>query len=94
MKNIFLIVWLLFHFTFVFSQKQTKIKVENSDFVDVNEIELPNATLLTGNVRVIHDGIVMTCNKAYYFKDENYIKAFGNVEMVQGDTLYLNSKYA
>ena len=36
----------------------------------------------------------MTCNKAYYFKDENYIKAFGNVEMVQGDTLYLNSKYA
>jgi lipopolysaccharide export system protein LptA len=36
----------------------------------------------------------MSCNKAYYFKDENYIKAFGEVEMVQGDTLYLNSKYA
>ena len=93
-KIIFLIGLLLLNFTLVFAQKQTKITVENSDFVDVNEIELPNATLLTGNVRVIHDGIVMTCNKAYYFKDENYIKAFGNVEMVQGDTLYLNSKYA
>ena len=93
-KQLILIGLLLLHFTLVFAQKQTKIKVENSDFVDVNEIELPNATLLTGNVRVIHDGIVMTCNKAYYFKDENYIKAFGNVEMVQGDTLYLNSKYA
>lgn len=89
-----LIGLLLFNFTLVFAQKQSKIKVENSDFVDINEIELPNATLLTGNVRVMHDGIVMTCNKAYYFKDENYIKAFGNVEMVQGDTLYLNSKYA
>jgi lipopolysaccharide export system protein LptA len=36
----------------------------------------------------------MTCNKAYYFQNENYIKAFGNVQLVQGDTLYLNSKYA
>ncbi len=94
MKNIFLIGWLFFHYTFVFAQKPSKIIIENSDFVDINEIELPDATLLTGNVRVIHDGIVMTCNKAYYFKSENYIKAFGNVEMVQGDTLYLNSKYA
>ena len=95
LKKIMLLIGLiLFNFTLVFAQKQSKIKVENSDFVDINEIELPNATLLTGNVRVIHDGIVMTCNKAYYFKDENYIKAFGNVEMVQGDTLYLNSKYA
>jgi len=50
--------------------------------------------LLTGNVRVRHDGVVMTCNKAYYFQGENYIKAFGEVEMVQGDTLYMNSKYA
>lgn len=85
---------MLIHFTFVFAQKTSKIIIENSDFVDINEIELPDATLLTGNVRVSHDGIVLTCNKAYYFKSENYIKTFGNVQMVQGDTLYLNSKYA
>jgi len=85
---------MVFQFTFVFAQKTSKIIVENSDFVDINEMELPDATLLTGNVRVSHDGIVLTCNKAYYFKSENYIKTFGNVQMVQGDTLYLNSKYA
>ena len=95
MKNqIILIGFLLFSFTLAFSQKTSKIIIESADYGDVNEIEMPNATLLTGNVRVSHDGVVMTCNKAYYFKDENYIKAFGNVEMVQGDTLYLNSKYA
>ena len=94
MKNIFFIVLMVFQFTFVFAQKTSKIIVENSDFVDINEMELPDATLLTGNVRVSHDGIVLTCNKAYYFKSENYIKTFGNVQMVQGDTLYLNSKYA
>lgn len=93
-KHILFIVLLLLNFAFAYSQKTNKIVIESADYGDVNELEMPNATLLTGNVRVSHDGIVMTCNKAYYFKVENYIKAFGNVEMVQGDTLYLNSKYA
>ncbi|SDH72665.1 OstA-like protein [Flavobacterium omnivorum] len=78
----------------VLAQAPKKIIVENSDFADVNQVEIPDALLLIGNVRVNHDGVVMTCNKAYYFQKENYIKAFGNVQMVQGDTLFLNSKYA
>ena len=75
-------------------QVPKKIIVEHSDFADVNQVEIPDAFLLTGNVRVNHDGVVLTCNKAYYFQKENYIKAFGNVQLVQGDTLFLNSKYA
>jgi lipopolysaccharide export system protein LptA len=76
------------------AQAPKKILVEHSDYFDVNQVEAPDAVLLTGNVRVNHDGVIMTCNKAYYFQKENYIKAFGNVQLVQGDTLYLNSKYA
>jgi lipopolysaccharide assembly outer membrane protein LptD (OstA) len=78
----------------VLGQAPKKIIVEHSDFADVNQLEIPDAFLLTGNVRVNHDGVVLTCNKAYYFQKENYIKAFGNVQLVQGDTLFLNSKYA
>ena len=79
----------------LFSQRQPgKIIVENADFQDINQYEIPDAALLTGNVRVNHEGVIMTCNKAYFFQKENYIKAFGQVQMVQGDTLYLNSKYA
>ncbi len=74
--------------------KNKNIKVEYSDFADVNQYEIPDALLLQGNVRVSHDGAILTCNKAYYFQKENYLKAFGNVRMVQGDTLYLNSNYA
>ena len=76
------------------AQTPKKIIIEYSDFADVNQTEIPDAFLLTGNVRINHDGAIMTCNKAYYFQKENYVKAFGNVQMVQGDTLYLNSKYA
>lgn len=76
------------------AQTPKKIIVEYSDFADINQTEIPDAFLLTGNVRINHDGAILTCNKAYYFQKENYVKAFGNVQMVQGDTLYLNSKYA
>ncbi len=71
-----------------------KIVIEHSDFGDVNQTEVPDAFLLTGNVKINHDGAIITCNKAYYFQKENYVKAFGNVQIVQGDTLYLNSNYA
>jgi len=76
------------------AQAPKKIIIDHSDYFDVNQLEAPDAALLTGNVRINHDGIIMTCNKAYYFQKENYIKAFGDVQLVQGDTLFLNSKYA
>lgn len=77
----------------VYAQK-SKIIIERSDFVDVNEQIVPGAVLLTGNVTISHDGVRMTCNKAYHFSAQNYIKAFGNVHFVQGDTIVMNSDYA
>lgn len=71
-----------------------QIIIENSDFMDITESEVPGAIVLTGNVRIIHQGVRMSCNKAYHFTKENYVKAFGNVNMIQGDTLTMSSKYA
>ncbi len=94
MKKLLLLIGILFCFLNANAQKSSKINIEYSDFADINQTEIPDALLLRGNVRVSHEGVVFTCNKAYYFQKENYIKAFGDVQMVQGDTLYLNSKYA
>ena len=94
MKKLLLLIGILFCFLNTNAQKSSKINIEYSDFADINQTEIPDALLLRGNVRVSHEGVVFTCNKAYYFQKENYIKAFGDVQMVQGDTLYLNSKYA
>ena len=97
MKNI--LFFLLFNllslgFYSLLAQTPNKIVIEYSDFADVNQTEIPDALLLSGNVRINHDGAILTCNKAYYFQKENYVKAFGNVQIVQGDTLFMNSKYA
>ena len=93
-KYLFLILIFFLGCASIWSQKSSPIDIENADHSDVNQFELPDALLLTGNVRARHDGVVITCNKAYYFQKENYLKAFGNVQMVQGDTLFLNGKYA
>lgn len=93
-KLLFYIGLLLITLTNVNAQKSSKINVEYSDFADINQTEIPDALLLSGHVRVSHEGVVFTCNKAYFFQKENYIKAFGEVQMIQGDTLFLNSKYA
>jgi lipopolysaccharide export system protein LptA len=95
-KSIFFIfIGLLFlSVQFTFAQAPKKIIIENADFSDIDQVAVPDGLLLTGNVKVNHDGVVLTCNKAYFFQKENYLKAFGNVQLVQGDTLFLNSKYA
>jgi lipopolysaccharide export system protein LptA len=95
LKNKTLIIgFLILNIAFVFGQKANTIVIKNADFSDLNEIELPGVFLLTGNVVALHDGVELKCNKAYYYKNENYIKAFGAVKMIQGDTLTLDSKYA
>lgn len=77
-----------------FSQDKKKIIIHHADFSDINHELLPDAVILTGEISAEHDGMTMTCNKAYFFEKENYLKLFGNVQIVQGDTLTLNSKYA
>ena len=35
----------------------------------------------------------MWCDKAIYYTKENFIEAYGNVKMKQGDTINMTSKY-
>ena len=91
MKRI-LILFFLLTTSFVYSQTR-KISIENSDIQYADEDEVPGATILIGNVRIKHDGIKLTCQKAYYFKEKNFFKAIGKVLIKQGDTITQTSNY-
>lgn len=78
----------------VFAQNKKKIIIHHSDYSDINEAEIPDAIMLRGNISAEHDGVLINCNKAYFFEKENYIKLFGDVAMNQGDTIHLKSRYA
>lgn len=43
--------------------------------------------ILMGNVKFRQGGMFMYCDSAYYYPEHNSMDAFGNVRMVQGDTL-------
>ena len=52
-----------------------------------------DAQVLTGKVHFEHDGAHLYCDSANFFEQSNSFEAWGNVRMVQGDTLSLTSDY-
>ncbi|WP_218849789.1 OstA-like protein [Winogradskyella vidalii] len=44
-------------------------------------------------VHFTHKGINMWCDKAIYYEDQDFIEAFSNVVMKQGDTINMVAKY-
>lgn len=75
-------------------QSGTSIEIIHADYTERNENTLPGALVLTGNVQALHDSVYIYCNKAYFFQADNYLKLFGDVRMIQNDTLQMDSKYA
>ena len=44
-------------------------------------------------IHIIHEGAEMWCDRAIYYQNEDFIEAFSNVVMKQGDTVNLNARY-
>ena len=49
----------------------------------------PRAEILVGNVQLSHEGVYLNCDSARFYREDNSFDAYGNVKMVQGDTLSL-----
>jgi lipopolysaccharide export system protein LptA len=47
----------------------------------------------TQQIHVIHEGVEMWCDRAIYYQNEDFIEAFSNVVMKQGDTIDMKAKY-
>ena len=59
----------------------------------VDEAKYPGATVLLGNVKMTHEGAVLTCKQALFYQKENFFKALQNVVIKQGDTITQTSDY-
>lgn len=69
-----------------FTQKKAVIDIKHSDFFYPEKV---GRNRLLGNVKLVHQDLVMTCDSLYQYADSNYIEAFGRVHVVQNDTLNL-----
>ena len=101
MKSIKLLYIALFLLAFTVNtqaQERKRIQIEYSGFLDKDKENHPGATILTRDdsqqVHIIHEGINMWCDKAIHYSDDDFIEAYGNVKMKQGDSINMTSKYA
>ncbi len=83
--------------TKIFAQEKTKIKIERAGFFEKDKVKFPDASVLTRDknkkVLISHDGVLLSCNQAFFYEERNFIEAFGDVVLNQGDTLNLKAKY-
>lgn len=79
------------------AQERKRIEIKYSGFYTFDEEKFPGANILTRDdsqqVHIIHEGVVMFADKAIHYSDQDFIEAYGNVKMIQGDTINMSSKY-
>ena len=69
------------------------IVVRHADKISYDEVLMPGVQIFVGNVEFFHDGVILKCDSANFFQDNNSFAAFDRVHMKQGDTLSLNCDY-
>lgn len=70
-------------------QKSEQIVLKHADNLRFSEYEMNGAQRLSGNVILSHSGMTMYCDSAVLYEQSQTFDAFGNVRIVQGDTLTL-----
>lgn len=73
--------------------KGGEIVVRHADQISYDEALMPGVQIFVGNVEFFHDGVILKCDSANFFQDNNSFAAFDRVIMRQGDTLSLNCDY-
>ncbi|SDS30310.1 OstA-like protein [Formosa sp. Hel1_31_208] len=80
-----------------YCQEPKRIFIEYSGFTVKDTLISENITTFVrsdqGQIHIVHEGIDMWCDKALYYQDEDFIEAYSNVRMKQGDTINMTSNY-
>jgi lipopolysaccharide export system protein LptA len=86
-KALFLSAFLLFIHLSAHPQSKS-IEFVHADRV-TNAIVFPNASKAIGNVHFRHGNKDLFCDSAYFHQTNNWVKAYGHVQINQSDTLNL-----
>ena len=96
--SVFICFWL---FLGVQAQEPKRIVIKYSEYGTVVKDAEGNIidgvkTLVRGRrqqVHFVHEGINMFCDRAVFYEKDNFIEAYDNVNVQQGDTITMNSDY-
>lgn len=93
--NLFFLIFFIFG-AGLFAQEKEKVDIQ-SGYLE-RRPEFPDAAIYTkdasGQVYIVHEGVEMWCDQAFVYIKSNFVKAYGDVRLTQGDTISMRSKYA
>ena len=85
---------LLLHFGM--NAQEQEIEIRQAGSFKLDQENFPGANILTRSatqqVHLVHQGMDVWSDKAFFYKTENRFNAIGNVRIHQGDSLVLTSK--
>ena len=84
---LFFSISLFFSITGLLGQK--KIEIVQANVLKYNRNIDPELRKLIGDVILRHNFTLMYCDSAYFYQNQNHCKAFGNIKIIQGDSLNL-----
>ncbi|MDR1667163.1 MAG: class A beta-lactamase [Bacteroidales bacterium] len=71
-----------------------KIEITNYGSMEFSQRIAPDAQRLIGDVGFLHEGIIMTCDSAYFYNNTNTLDAFGHVHIVHPDSSTVDGDFA
>jgi lipopolysaccharide export system protein LptA len=89
MKKIIQVIFLLLLPLGVYAQGGNKVQLLQAGSLEGVVIKGEELRKLIGNVIFKHDGALLYCDSAYQYSKKNEVECFGNVRMVQGDSITL-----
>lgn len=67
-------------------QKPVRIRANEAEGAIIDSMK---ADILRGQVEIIYEQVTLHCDSAYNFKQVNKVKAFGHVDIRQGDSIHI-----
>src|SRR5210317_1881111 len=76
--------------------QEQEIEIRQAGSFQLDQEKYPGANILersaTQQVHLVHQGMDVWSDKAFFYKKENRFDAYGNVRLHQGDSLMLTGK--
>ena len=71
-----------------------KFFLEKAEVLYTTENDSTGKQVVSGEVMLSKQGAVLYCDSAYYYPASSSLEAFGNVKLIQGDTITVKADYA
>lgn len=71
------------------AQDEQKIEILNAEYMEYDKSVGSGVVKYVGDVAFRQENMLLYCDSAWFFSEENIVLAYDNVHIIQGDTLHL-----